>query len=307
VEQLYKVTIAGLTALALASALGLASCGKSSGKDEVKADAPAYTPQQAAALRAAADKGDAAAQLKVGRMYATGDGASQDTTEAVTWYRKAANQGLAEAQFTLGDVLQTGTGVEGSTDLAAKEFEKAAAQGHVEAMKRLGKILENRHDFAGAGTYYEKAAEKGDPHAQYHLGTMYDLGFTFEPSDLVAVGLGEKRTEFLPNKSRAVYWYRKAAEQGWCDRTDTLSLYYRTGEGVKKDPVEGYKWALVAASAPPPDYVSEKTAQMQKGVVETLVTDAKNVLTAAQEAEGERLAREQIARVKCVVTTASYL
>ena len=73
---MYKVTIAGLTALALVSALGLASCGKSSGKDEVKADAPAYTPQQAAALRAAADKGDAAAQLKVGRMYATGDGAS---------------------------------------------------------------------------------------------------------------------------------------------------------------------------------------------------------------------------------------
>lgn len=304
---MYKVTIAGLTALALVSALGLAGCGKSPDEDEAKAAAPAYTPQQAEAVRAVADKGDAAAQLKVGRMYATGDGAPQDTTEAVTWYRKAAEQGLAEAQFTLGDVLQTGTGVEGSTDLAAREFEKAAAQGHVEAMKRLGKILENRHDFAGAGAYYEKAAEKGDPHAQYHLAAMYDLGFTFDASDLVAVGLGEKRTEFLPNKSRAVYWYRKAAEQGWCDHADTLSVYYRTGEGVKKDPVEAYKWALVAASAPPPDYASDKTIQMHQGVVETVVMNAKNVLTAAQEAEGERLAREQIARVKCVATTASYL
>jgi TPR repeat protein len=251
---MYKVTIAGLTALALVSALGLAGCGKSPDEDEAKATAPAYTPQQAAAVRAAADKGDAAAQLRVGRMYATGDGAPQDTTEAVTWYRKAAEQGLAEAQFTLGDVLQTGTGVEGSLDLAAKEFEKAAAQGHVEAMKRLGKILENRHDFAWAGAYYEKAAE-----------------------------------------------------QGWCDHADTLSLYYRTGEGVKKDPVEAYKWALVAASAPPPDYASDKTIQMHQGVVETAVMNAKNVLNAAQEAEGERLAREQIARVKCVVTTASYL
>ena len=300
-------SLKGLAALALVSALGLAGCGKSSGKDETKPAAPAYTPQQAAAIRAAADKGDAAAQLKVGRMYATGDGAPQDTAEAVTWCRKAADQGLAEAQFTLGDLLETGIGVEGSTDLAAKEFEKAAAQGHVEAMKRLGKILENRHDFAGAGAYYEKAAEKDDPHAQYHLGDMYDLGFTLEASDLVAVGLGEKRTEFLPNKSRAAYWYRKAAEQGWCDKTDSLSRYYLSGEGVKKDPIEGYKWALVAASAPPPDYASDKLVQMQKGVVETLVMDAKNVLTAAQEAEGERLAREQIARVKCVVTTAGYL
>ncbi|AWM78029.1 tetratricopeptide repeat protein [Phenylobacterium parvum] len=304
---MHSLRLKGLAALALVSALGLASCGKAPDEDEAKAAAPAYTPQQAAAVRGAADKGDAAAQLKVGRMYATGDGAPQDTTEAVTWYRKAAEQGLAEAQFTLGDVLQTGTGVEGSTDLAAKEFQKAAAQGHVEAMKRLGKILENRHDFAGAGAYYEKAAEKGDPHAQYHLATMYDLGFTFDASDLVAVGLGEKRTEFLPNKSRAVYWYRKAAEQGWCDHADTVSVYYRTGEGVKKDPVEAYKWALVAASAPPPDYISDKTIQMRQGVVETVVMDAKNVLNAAQEAEGERLAREQIARVKCVVTTAGYL
>ena len=43
-------------------------------------------------LLARADAGDAEAQSTLGRMYADGDGAPQDYTEAVTWLRRAAAQ-----------------------------------------------------------------------------------------------------------------------------------------------------------------------------------------------------------------------
>ncbi|WP_303396492.1 SEL1-like repeat protein, partial [Pseudomonas fragi] len=39
-----------------------------------------------------AEQGDAAAQYKLGIMYATGEGVAQDAKQAVTWYRKAAEQ-----------------------------------------------------------------------------------------------------------------------------------------------------------------------------------------------------------------------
>ena len=302
-----RIVARGILVLLLSGAVGVAGCGGRKDGGEAKPPAPTYTAEQAAAVRAQADSGDAGAQLKVGRMHATGDGAPQDTTEAVLWYRKAADQGLADAQFALAEAYATGTGVEGDTPQAAGWYRKAAAKGHVEAMKRLGKIYEQNHDFAAAGAYFEKAAEKGDPHAQYHLGDMYDLGFEVDVSDLVDIGFGKKRTSFPQDKSRAAHWFRAAAEQGWCDKADQLARYYLQGEGVKKDPIEGYKWALVAITAPNPDYYDEKLVDMTKGVHETLVADAKNVLTAGQEAEGEKRAREQMARVKCVVTTAGDL
>ena len=46
----------------------------------------------------AADEGDAEAPLKLGRIYESGRGVSQDYVEAATWYRRAAEQGNREAQ-----------------------------------------------------------------------------------------------------------------------------------------------------------------------------------------------------------------
>jgi TPR repeat protein len=53
-------------------------------------------------------RGDAAAQLKVGDMYASGDGVPHDYGEAVKWYRLAADQGYAGAQSALGNMYANG-------------------------------------------------------------------------------------------------------------------------------------------------------------------------------------------------------
>ena len=55
-----------------------------------------------------AEQGDAEAQSKLGFMYASGQGVTQDDEEAVKWFRLAAEQGDEEAQSAL-DALVGGT------------------------------------------------------------------------------------------------------------------------------------------------------------------------------------------------------
>jgi hypothetical protein len=50
------------------------------------------------------------------------------------------------------------------------------------------------------------------------------------------------------NYKEAIYWYRKAAEQGDADAHKKLGLMYVEGLGVIKDYVEAYTWWNVAAA-----------------------------------------------------------
>jgi len=63
-----------------------------------------------ARLRSRGEKGEAAAQLSLGLMYAKGEGVPKDAAEAVNWYRKAADQGNADGQFGLGWMYAQGEG-----------------------------------------------------------------------------------------------------------------------------------------------------------------------------------------------------
>ena len=100
------------------------------------------TPAQVAEYRAAAEKGDAEAQLNLGRCYYNGDGVTKDLEKAAYWCRKAAEQGHAKAQFNLGWCYEKGEGVPKDLEKAAYWYQKAAEQGRKEAqeeLKRLGK------------------------------------------------------------------------------------------------------------------------------------------------------------------------
>ena len=69
-------------------------------------------------LRAAAEGGDAKAQVRLDSMYYHGQGAAQDLREAARWYRKAADLGSAEAQYRLAGMYYTGQGVKLDNDMA---------------------------------------------------------------------------------------------------------------------------------------------------------------------------------------------
>lgn len=89
------------------------------------------------AVREAAEKGDALAQLLIAKAYETGRGAESNAVEAVRWYRKAAEQGHADAQFSMGYCYAKGLGVEKNEAEAMKYFRKAAEQGQIEAQRIL--------------------------------------------------------------------------------------------------------------------------------------------------------------------------
>ena len=55
--------------------------------------------------------GNAGAQVRLGFMYATGQGVPQHLGEAVYWYRRAAEQGDGRAQYLLGLSYDKGRGV----------------------------------------------------------------------------------------------------------------------------------------------------------------------------------------------------
>ena len=73
--------------------------------------------------------GDADAQLKVGKMYARGEGVPVDEAQAVHWYRLAAEQGNPDAQFDLAASYRNGEGVAEDDAEAVRWFRMAAEQG----------------------------------------------------------------------------------------------------------------------------------------------------------------------------------
>ncbi|MFZ3353815.1 MAG: tetratricopeptide repeat protein [Xanthobacteraceae bacterium] len=67
--------------------------------------------QSVAAILARAQRGDAAAEARLGWLYSTGRGVPQDYFEAAKWFYRAANRGNAGAQFALGMAYNKGQGV----------------------------------------------------------------------------------------------------------------------------------------------------------------------------------------------------
>jgi TPR repeat protein len=86
-------------------------------------------------LRPIADEGSADAQLRLGHMYASGQGVPQDDATAVTWFRKATDQGNAAAQTYLGFMYQSGRGGPQDHVLAYVWFTLAAVAGNTDAPK----------------------------------------------------------------------------------------------------------------------------------------------------------------------------
>ena len=90
------------------------------------------------AWNAAANHGNAIAQLDLGVCYEHGKGVPQDMQQAVKYHKLSANQGNAQAQHNLGYCYQHGKGVSQNWHKAAKYLELAANQGYALAQYNLG-------------------------------------------------------------------------------------------------------------------------------------------------------------------------
>ena len=83
----------------------------------------------------------------------------------------------------------------------------------------------NKGNHKEAARLYRIAAERGNPLAQYRLGTRYFLG----------EGVNKSAEE-------AFKWWKRAAEQGNPDAQNNIGRMYAEGTGVKKDKQKAQEW-----------------------------------------------------------------
>lgn len=94
-----------------------------------------------------------------------------DYATAISQWRAQAIAGDADAQFNLAQAYKLGRGVPADLRVAEDWYRKAAAQGHIRAEDNLGLVMFQNGDRQRALPYIEKSANRGDPRAQYVLGT----------------------------------------------------------------------------------------------------------------------------------------
>jgi uncharacterized protein len=148
-----------------------------------------------------AQRGDAAAQERLGGMYYYGYSVSQSYPKALRWYRAAADRGYVKAQYDVGYMYDTGKGVQQDFAEAHHWYEQAANRGDRQAECGLAAMYYDGRgvpqDYVKAALLYRRSADQGLPRAEYDLGYMYYHG----------QGLPQDRAE-------AKIWIRKAAMQG---------------------------------------------------------------------------------------------
>lgn len=116
--------------------------------------------------RVAAANGSAEAQMRLGAMYAVGQGVIRDEGEAFKWYSLAAAQGYADAQTNIGLRYATGQGVTLNYPEAVKWLRLAAKQDRPTAQFALGTLYASgqgvAQDFVRAHMWFNVDAASGD-------------------------------------------------------------------------------------------------------------------------------------------------
>lgn len=122
---------------------------------------------------AAAEDGNAMAQLAVASMYRQGTGVTANLGKAFDWYRKAAMQGDPVAQSNLGDLYSKGEGVTKNYKQAVHWYRQAAKQGVQHAQWTLSMLYENGQgvavDYYTAYLYMLLAADSANPYDRQAL------------------------------------------------------------------------------------------------------------------------------------------
>lgn len=94
-----------------------------------------------------------------------------DYAKAIAEWRPLAQSGDPDAQFNLGQAYKLGRGVQPNLTTAIDWYRKATAQGHLRAEDNLGLLLFQQGDRNAAIPYLQRASMRGEPRAQYIVGT----------------------------------------------------------------------------------------------------------------------------------------
>ena len=137
-----------------------------------------------------AERGNAVAQLKLGIIYARGEGVPLDSVAALRWLAAAAEQGKSEAQFELGLAHRHGLGTPVNGKLAMHWFHRAAEAGVPHACNAIGEMYLEHPDvpqnYTAALVWFLRGAQWDDADSLYNIGVRYLLGQGVTPDIIEA-------------------------------------------------------------------------------------------------------------------------
>lgn len=139
----------------------------------------------------------------------------------------------------------------------------SATAGPLEDAKKAA----DRGDYAVEWKLLPRLAYQGDANAQAALGTLYDKGEGVRQNRTKALAWYRKAADqgnviaqnnlgamyasaegVPPDYAQAITWLRKAADQGDAIAQDNLGLMYANGNGLPQDLAQAYAWFNLSAS-----------------------------------------------------------
>ena len=112
-------------------------------------------------------------------------------------------------------------------------------------------------DTKSAVPLLKKAAEIGQPEAQYNYGYCFQQGIEVEKNDSIAN-----------------IWLLKSAKQGWLDAQFKIAYSYATGRGIAKDDTQAFYWSIKCAQQQDPECMFNVVSCYQEGIGTTKNLDS---------------------------------
>jgi uncharacterized protein len=282
---------------------------------EGKAGIPRNDQRAAELFEKAANAGHLRAEINLGILYLRGQGVTRDLVKARAWLEKAAANDDPDALYALGRAMETSEGSALADSVRAADlYRRAAEKGNALAALRYGLALSDglgvKRDPAAALRWLIQAQENGVPEAALALGDMaaripasrdkatnskvlqlavgwYEVAAQagvpsaqFKLANAYLAGAGVERD---PSQVRS--WYLRAAQQGLPEAQHALGILLIAGGAAgPADPVEGYKWLLLADQAGNADShavldkIKEQIAQKDRSRAEALAQSFKPAL-----------------------------
>jgi hypothetical protein len=181
----------------------------------------------------AAEQGDVAAQVNLGRALFFGRGVTRDRAEAVRWYLSAADAGNGPAQLAVAGALrETDFGLLDYVD-AHKWLNIAVASSARRAAPDTIGVYED------PGAWTVRAVARGVRETVEHVLTVAQLA---EAQLRAREWMAARPPDDSPDA------LRQGAEAGDADAQYALGMMYARGDDVREDFVEALQWVSVAAS-----------------------------------------------------------
>ncbi|KAI8875574.1 HCP-like protein [Backusella circina FSU 941] len=170
---------------------------------------------------AATSKNNPKAQYRLGLMYETGKGVSQDQIIALEYYKQSRKNGNSDVLYRLAHMYVNGYGV---PQILGKGFDFIIEATHKEpgeALNLLSELYENEKGKIGIDlkTMLDLKARSGDIVIQYQLGILFITA----------------KLPSYDNIKEGIEWLSKASDGGYIDASYQLGMLYEEGIHISQN------------------------------------------------------------------------